>query len=308
MKRAFLIAWLVGLAVVLTGCINPLPGKVGAEVSDPAALALLTESAEAHGGDANFAAVQEIDVRYDGEWLNNVWKLQPMLVDRGYRKSSSESIAYGVGWPTVTQRHEGSDGVKLVRWPANLPGYEALEGGAMVLYDDQPVEDPEERVRKEEAAAMVAEAYRMFLTGPFYFTQRETVSIGSSDYKWGGAFSGSRMRGQITAVMSKPATVLGAECDQVLVELRPGFGTSEVDRVQIAIDRETKYVRRVRFSLDGFRKTAGATADVEMSGYTEVDGLIFPTQFLEIVTHPIDREVHRWEAESIKVRRSSGTR
>ncbi|MEM7626898.1 MAG: hypothetical protein AAF333_14990 [Planctomycetota bacterium] len=291
MKRAIFTVWSVGLGFALSGCINPLPGSVGADASDPAALALLAASAEAHGGDANFAAVEEIDVRYDGEWLNNVWKLQPMLVDRGFRKASTEAIVYGGPpsygeWPVVIQEHTGPEGKKTVVWPSALPpDYEPLDGGAAVFYNDQPIKDTEERVRQEEASAMVAEAYRMFLTGPFYFTQRS----GSSS--------------EMVAVMSEPDTVLGAACDQVLVELRPGFGTSEVDRVQVAIDRDTKFVRRVRFSLDGFRKTAGATADVELDGYTEIDGLVFPTRFLEIVTHPIDREVHRWEAKSIEVHR-----
>lgn len=278
---AIVVGW-SAVALSLTGCINPLPGKVGATESDPAALMLLAESAEAHGGDANFAAIEKIEVTYDGEWLNNVWKLQPMLVDRGFRKSSEETITYGESWPVVMQVHQGFDGVKTVEWPAAESPSRPIEGGAAVLYNGQVIEDSEVRVRQEEASAMVAEAYRMFLTGPFYFTQRG---------------------GQMVTVMDKADLVLGAECDQVLVELRPGFGTSEVDRVQIAIDRETKYVRRVRFSLDGFRKTRGATADVEMSGYTEVDGIIFPTQFLEIVTFPINREVHRWEAESIEVKR-----
>lgn len=147
-------------------------------------------------------------------------------------------------------------------------------------YSNHAWKDEQEQVRVEEAAAMVAEAYRMFLTGPFYFTQRP---------------------GTMTAVMSGPTTVRDAACDQVLVELRPGFGTSAVDRVEIAIDRETKLVRRVRFSLDGFRKTKGATADVEMSHFATRDGLVFPTAFLEIVVHPITREVHRWHVTDLRV-------
>lgn len=281
----------------LTGCINPLPSSLPSSTSDPAALELLAASAQAHGGDARFAEVAAINVSYDGEWLNNVWKLQPMLVDREYRKSSVERIEFttdGFGGKSVviTQTHTGPDGgIKDVRWPAANPASDTLDGGAAVLYDGQRVEDPEERLRIEEAAAMVAEAYRMFLTGPFYFTQRQ----GRSE---AGDLS-------MTAVMSAPTTVLDAECDQVLVELRPGFGTSEVDRVEIAIDRETQYVRRVRFSLDGFRKTKGATADVEMSNFVERDGLTFPTEFLEIVVHPINREVHRWYVTDLGVEMQS---
>ncbi|MEM9914624.1 MAG: hypothetical protein AAF911_06670 [Planctomycetota bacterium] len=287
------ITLLVAFVVIAVGCINPLPGSLPSTTSDPAALELLAASAEAHGGDERFAEVSAIDVSYDGEWLNNVWKLQPMLVDRDYRKSSVERIEYGSGWPVVTQTHTGLDGGKKeVRWPAGKPQNETLDGGASVVYDGQRIEDPAERVRQEEASAMVAEAYRMFLTSPFYFTQRQGL--------------GQTTDG-MTAVMSKPTTVLGAQCDQVLVELRPGFGTSEVDRVEVAIDRETKYVRRVRFSLDGFRKTKGATADVEFDNFVERDGLIFPTEFLEIVVHPINREVHEWYVTDLSVEFQSAT-
>jgi len=281
------ITFLVCLTLGLTGCINPLPSSVSVKTSDPAALELLAASARAHGGDERFAQVTAINVSYDGEWLNNVWKLQPMLVDRGFRKSSKEAIAYRGDWPRIIQVHTGPDGEKIVQWPA--PANTTVAGAAAVTYNGQTLDAPERRVRVEEAAAMVAEAYRMFLTGPFYFTQR----IGQ------GQAGSSTM----TAVMSKPTTVLNAECDQVLVELRPGFGTSGVDRVEIAIDRDTKYVRRVRFSLDGFRKTKGATADVEMSNFVERDGLVFPTEFLEIVVYPITREVHRWHVTDLSVER-----
>ncbi|MBB6429958.1 hypothetical protein [Algisphaera agarilytica] len=279
--RSVLSAVIVLLVTCSTGCINPLPSSLPSDVSDPAALELLRASAEAHGGDATFAEVAAINVSYDGEWLNNVWNLQPMLVDREHRKSSVERIEYGSGWPVVTQTHTGPAGAtKDVRWPAADPAGETYGGGASVRYAGNRVEDPEEGVRVEEAAAMVAEAYRMFLTGPFYFTQRG---------------------GEMTAVMASADTVLGATCDVVLVELRPGFGTSKVDRVEIAIDQETQYVRRVRFSLDGFRKTRGATADVEFSNFVEREGLVFPTEFLEIVVHPINREVHRWWVTDLSV-------
>ncbi|MEM8739622.1 MAG: hypothetical protein AAGG38_14260 [Planctomycetota bacterium] len=275
--------------LVLVGCINPLPGDVAAAVSEPEALALLSASAVAHGGDEQFARVDAVRVRYDGEWLNGIWKLQPMLVDRGYRKASDETMTYRrptpgrerLAWPVVTQTHTGPEGEKTVRWPVADPAGQTLAGGAAVMYDGRPVQDPARRVRVEEAAAMVAEAYRMFLTAPFYFTQHP---------------------GQVTAVMSEPVTVRGRECDQVLIELRPGLGVSSEDRVQAAIDRETRLVRRLRFSLDGFRKTAGATADVILDGHVTVpDGLTFPTRFLEVVVHPIHRKVHRWEAVDISV-------
>lgn len=303
---------LVLAVLILPGCINPLPSSLPSDTSDPAALELLAASAEAHGGEEAFAKVWSINVSYDGEWLNNVWKLQPMLVDREYRKSSVERIEYRGGWPLIMQTHTGPDGgIKKVQWPATESQADTVAGGASVLYDGQPAADPDERVRAEEAAAMVAEAYRMFLTGPFYFTMRDRPSVEERHEIFGGGSVTSAQspdhvdepRGPSTmiAVMAEPTTILGVACDQVLVELRPGFGTSEVDRVLVAIDQNTRYVRRVRFSLDGFRKTQGATADVEMSKFIDSDGLIFPTEFLETVVHPIDRKVHRWTATDLNV-------
>ncbi len=324
-----------GLAGGLGGCIDPLPGAVKAEVSESAAVALLQASAEAHGGNARFASISTITVDYEGQWLNKVWKLQPELVDRGYRQTSREWIVYpgfaGVNdpyWPVVRQVHTGPAGEKLVQWP---PGQgQSVAAGAAVHYkpkalDEDEDEDPSaeypdsgpavDDAVAREAAAMVAEAYRMFLTGPFYFTQRDRPAAGQiapQITKSQASIRSIRLdlpldekRGisRLTAVMSEPTVVQGAACDQVLVELRPGLGVSPVDRVQIAIDRQTQYVRRVRFSLDGFRETANATADVEMSGFTTVDGIVFPTEFLEIVVHPITREVHRWEATNIGVAR-----
>jgi len=286
-----------GISLLTAGCINPLPGSLDATESEPEALKLLAESARAHGGDERFARVQQIHVHYDGQWLGRVWRFQPVLVDRGYRKSSREVIRYGDGWPSVHQIHSGPDGTKRVLWPADdlsaaatggkLAFEPPIDGGAAVLYNGQPPEDADKRALQEEAAAMVVEAYRMFLTAPFYFTQRT-----------GRAESAT---GSMVAVMSEPDEVKGVACDQVLVELRPGIGESEVDRVQVAIARDTGLVRRVRFSLDGFTNTQGATADVELSGFVQVGGLTLPTAFLEIVTFPLNREVHRWQALELRV-------
>jgi hypothetical protein len=294
---------LFGMCLFVGGCINPLPGSVDAVASDPAAVALLAEAAQAHGGDERFARVQRIDVAYDGEWLGRVWRFQPVLVDRGYRKSSAETIWYSEHRPIVAQIHTGPEGTKQVLWPAHKieiagdDGVSKLEvpidGGASVLYDGSPTKDAEQRALQEEAAAMVAEAYRMFLTAPFYFTQR--------------AGRGDDGDGSMIAVMSEPDEVNGVMCDQVLIELRPGFGKSEVDRVQVAIARDTGMVRRVRFSLDGFSRTRGATADVELSGFVEFGGLTLPTEFLEIVTFPLNREVHRWQALDLKLQFDSPT-
>ena len=89
------LAGLVGLVGLggLTGCVNPLPKVSGAvEEHDPDAWALIEASARAHGGTAAYERLRDVAVAYDGTWLNKIWKLQPQLVDRGYRGSSEERL------------------------------------------------------------------------------------------------------------------------------------------------------------------------------------------------------------------------
>ena len=218
--RAFAAVFALFLA---GGCVNPLP-KVGgtAEQNEPAAWVLIEASAEAHGGKAAFSQLTDVAVSYDGEWLNRIWKMQPVLVDRGFRQRSEERVLPKAG--VVAQRHVGPEGTKQVTWDGTA---------ARVVYrgttpDDQAGEPA------AEAAALVAEAYRMFLTGPFYFLNHP---------------------GPRDARVEKTDTVDGVMCDQVLVRLVPGLGTSEEDRVLLAIGRDDRLLRRVRFSLNGFRGT-----------------------------------------------------
>ena len=110
----------------------------------------------------------------------------------------------------------------------------------------------------------------MCLTAPFYFTQRTG--------------RGNTSEGSVVAVMYTPDTVGGVACEQVLVELRPGLGKSEIDRVLIAIARDSRRVLRLRFSLEGFRQTRGVAAEVLLSRFQEVAGLTLPTQF-QVTVH-----------------------
>jgi hypothetical protein len=272
------IATLLGLvlAFTLTGCIDPLP-KVAAGKTDPAAEALLQAAVEAHGGE-NFDKVQSITIELDGTWLNDVWKFQPELVDRAYRGSSVETYTRqpDQGW-VVEQTHTGPDGEKFVRWSRS-------EGIEEVIYDGKSV--PKDMSEARDAAGMVADAYLMFLTAPFYLKDHpDRVSI----------------------TMAEPTVVVGRECDQILVRLEPGLDHAKRDHVLLAVDRETKRVSRIRFSLNGYDGTRNATADVEVSDYIEKAGVMWPTDFLEIVRYPIDLEVHIWELLDIKVDSAAAT-
>lgn len=274
------LVWLMLFGLpLLTGCVNPLPKlSGGTDRHDPAAWDLIAASAEAHGGRAAFEAVHDLSVSYDGTWLNRIWKLQPQLVDRGYRQTSEERLLLdGPDAPVIAQSHAGPEGRKRV-----LRAGERTD----VIYEpdagDPPWTGDGQRARAAEAASMVADAYRMFLTGPFFFLEHP---------------------GPPDARAAEPDTVDGVLCDQVLVRLRPGLGAAAEDRVLLAIGRDDRRLRRVRFSLDGFRKTRGATADVTLSGHVEYAGLWWPTAFLETVRHPIDRDVHRWALTGLDVNR-----
>ncbi len=263
----------LSVCLLLAGCVNPLP-TTPADRSEPAAEALLDAARQAHGGEA-FERIDTIAVAYDGQWLNNIWFFQPVIVDRGYRQSSQERLIRGeAGDWVIGQEHQGPDGVKRVR----LDG----KGVADVHYATGPGPESDEPQTVAEAAGLVADAYRLFLTAPFYLT----------DYP-----------GRTVVVMSEPDRVGGYECDQVLVRVEPGFGVAGADHVQVAIDRESRLVRRVRFSLDGFRDTRGATAEVELSDYITRGGVVWPTHFLELVTYPLDREVHDWRMTGLDVDR-----
>lgn len=279
MPRALGLFFAMLMLLGMSGCINPLP-TTKAEESDAQAMALLRESADAHGGLDRYNQLHDIAVSYDGQWLNNVWKFQEVLVDKGYRKASQERVVLRSehsAWPVVAQRHTGPDGIKEVLWDGKRTHLMYGDGpGVDVLKDSKDVEV------YSEAATVVAEAYRMFLTAPFYFLQRP---------------------GEVVVVPAKPDTVNGVACDQVLVRLEPGLGSSAADHVLVAIGKDDRLVHRVRFSLKGYRKTRNATADVVLSRHVTVAGLVWPTHFLETVRFPIDLEVHDWSMTGLDVDR-----
>jgi hypothetical protein len=121
------------------------------------------------------------------------------------------------------------------------------------------------------AAALVADAYRLFLLGPFYFQQSST----------GFAIHGASVVDQ-------------TPCDDVLATLRPGFGGAEEDRVVLSIDRSSKLLRRVRLTLNGLDSTRGAEVDVTFRNFKQIDGVLWPTDFDERIRSPFDLAAHRW--------------
>lgn len=252
------------VACLLSACASPRICTREIMKSDAKAASLLTESQHAHGADA-FAKLRDVSVRYDGRWASIGPKFQPVLADRGFRRSSEERLL--VGPRVIAQEHIGPEGKKIVvRTPRETTvGYNGAPSG-----NDET----------NKAAALVADAYTMFLLGPFYFS-RPGVLLSSNG----------------ESVVDK------AICDEVLAVLRPGFGVAAEDRVILFIDRTTKQLRRVRMTLNGVESTRGAEVDVTFREFRKIDGVLWPTDFDERIRVPFDLHAHHWKMVGLDTNR-----
>ncbi len=254
----------VALVVGLGACASTrIPEKAVLE-SDATAVALVERAREVQGG-AAFDRVEDVSVRYAGEWGLVGPKFQPVLVDQDFRQGSEERLL--LPSRLLAQRHEGPGGTKVVRRGARE---------VAVHYDGVEADDGEVRA----AAALVADAYAMFLLGPFYFE-----------------------RPGVTLATVGEGRVDGEVCDQVLAVLRPGFGFSKEDRVVLSIERRSGRLVRVRMTLDGLASTAGAEVDVTFGAFREVGGVVWPTEFVERIRSPFDLFAHRWTVEGLQLNR-----
>lgn len=259
--------WLlmVVLLPLLGACAALIPQaqQVGEQ---PAARALLEASAQAHGV-AAFRQIRDLNVSYDGQWHYLVQKLQPVLVDARFRKSSEERLLFGRE-PVVGQRHSGPGGVKQVTRSAT-----AVD----VRYNGQPASDREARA----AAALVADAFRLFLLGPMYFIE-----------------------GNTSLALAGSGDVDGRACDLLLAVRRPGHGLSAEDRYLLFIDRQDRLLRRVRFSMEGLASTQGAVVEVDFFDHRDIAGVRWPTRFFERIRKPIPMlPVHAWRLTGLDINR-----
>ena len=259
-------AFPVALAVLLSGCASTQisPRQVGK--SDPTALALVASSQKAQG-QAAFRQLRDVSVRYEGRWAALGPRVQPVLSDTNFRRGSEERLL--VQSRKMAQEHTGPAGKKfVVREPV----------GVAVAYNGELSKDRE----IQRAAALVADAYQLFLLGPFYLENRPGVT-----------FSGT----------GKIEVVDGADCDQVLAVLRPGFGFADEDRVLLSIDRATKLLRRVRMTLNGLGSTQGAEVDVTFRDYRTIGGIVWATDFVERIRAPFDLPAHHWRMVGLDLNR-----
>lgn len=251
--------WIVMLMFVLVAGCASVPEPMG-NSNDEKARAILQQSADAQGV-GNLMQLHDVHVGFDGYFSWIVPKVQPVLVDEKFRGSSEED--YLVHSHEVTQTHHGVGGTKIVQ---------RKPGAVTVAYNGKPSDDSDVK----DAAALVADDYRMFVLGPQFFIER----------------------GAIVQYLGTDS-VDGFDCDQLLAVLKPGLGNSEGDRVIISIDRQKHFIRRLRVTVEGMSSTKGAVADIFLRDQIRVGGVVFPTRFYEELKKPFDAPVHHWRLTEI---------
>lgn len=273
-------AVLAALALpALAGCAAPLPPLAGPAMSE-AARALLERSAAAHGLVA-FRAIGDLSLRYEGEWAPIINRLQPVLVDQGFRGASEERLLPRQG--LVAQAHAGPSGAKQVVRRAGMG-----EAGVAVWFNGAPAETADQRA----AAALVADGYLLFLLGPMVLA--------------GGWAQPRSLAGAVGD--AETIEVHGArwDCEVLRLDIAPGLGFAPSDRIALYIDRAEGLMRRVRFSLDGLRSTRGAVAEVDASGHVTRHGVRWPTRFHERLLRPLPLPVHDWRLTGLVAGRGFG--
>jgi len=232
--------------------------------SSPAeAKAALQRSAAAHG--SPWKNYRKVEVSYDGEWSTLATKIQPIITDPEFRKSSDEIYQTRSG--KVSQLHRGPGGMKEVT--------RMRPTQTQVEFNGKRSDDPEVRA----AAALVADAYAVFLFGSSWLLAN------------GEDFS-----------LLPDATFEGDLCQLVVGRVVPGFGNSKEDFFVAWLSKKTGLLRRFQFSLNGMESTQGADVDVEFSEFrTAADGSVWPGHFVEWIQRPILTKAHDWRMTALKL-------
>ena len=261
--RLLFIALLLPL---IGGCASRGIPQTENKGEQAAARALLEKSAEAHGL-AAFRQINDLNVSYAGEWYGLVSRVQATLVDAGFRQGSQERLLLKEP-AAISQHHNGPQGSKQVVRTRN---------GVQVYFNGEQASNPDVLA----AAALVADGYRLFLTGPFYFL----------DTNW-------------SLETATSEEVEGRPCLTLVAVRRPGHGLSVEDRYQLFIDSENHLLRRVRFTMEGLASTQGAIAEVDFFDHQEINGVIWPTRFFERLRKPIPNlSVHDWRLTGLDINR-----
>lgn len=272
-RRSLLVAGATLPLLQLAGCGTPLPlNTPAAPASDPAAERLLLASAEVHGL-AAYRQLNDINVRYDGAWRPIIDRIQPVVVDKGFRGWSEERLLPQAG--VVAQAYTGPAGRKQVWWQRGAAS--AVPPGEVAVWLNGQASASAE---VQAASALVAEAYGLFLLGPLWLAgQGHVVQMGGTE------------------------RVDGRPCRVLQLWKRPGLGQVALDRVAVCIDAEQGITRRVRFTLEGFANTRGAVAEVDSFEHTQRFGVLWPMRSYEEVVHPLRLPAHDWHITGLDVNR-----
>lgn len=241
-------------------------------------MALLRSSADAHGL-SQLEAVHDLNVSFEGHWRWLVGKIQPELVDAGFRGQSQERWLLREG--LLAQLHSGPHGQKKVVRRQSAGGVDTVQ----VWFNGVPATD---RARLD-AAALVADAYGLFLLGPMLLVRNATP------------------RRVTTLAIAGQAQLKQAgqshDCEVLRADIRPGIGTSDADRLELWIDGATRLMHRVRMSLNGLESTRGALVDVDTFAHRRIHGIQWPTRFHERLLRPAPLDVHAWHLTGLDINR-----
>ncbi|MBA3253422.1 MAG: hypothetical protein H0T67_04055, partial [Burkholderiaceae bacterium] len=252
----------MALLPVLAGCSTPLP--LGSRPPGEAEAARrLRESAEAHGLTA-YRALTDVNVSYSGEWRPLIGRIQPELVDAGFRGPSEERLMPAAG--IVAQAYTGPLGRKQVSWRRSRKAPDEL-GAVTVWFNGVRSSDP----AAQDTAALVAEGYALFLLGPMWLVDRN-----------------------LPMQLAGTERVDGRLCDAVNIWLSPGLGKVATDRLVAYVDRADSVTRRMRFTLEGFAGTRGTVAEVDTFDHTRRFDILWPMRSYERLVHPLPLPVHDW--------------
>ena len=261
----------------LVGCAAPLP-RLRVASTTREGHDLLMECAAAHGLEA-FQELSDLSVSYEGKWDWLVGRLQPILVDVGFRGGLQERLLQREG--VVAQSYTGPSGHKqVIRHTAK-----GAQGDVRVWFNGEEAYDLERRA----AAALVVDGYGLFLLGPMLLAQR-----------W------ANERLLILELAGTERLTVGGhvyQCDVLRVHMAPGLGLSVDDELAVFIDREERLMRRVRFTLNGLESTRGAIAEVDTGEHVTLHGVRWPTRFHERLLRPAPLSVHRWHMSGLDVNR-----
>jgi hypothetical protein len=249
--------------LAITSCATlPDPANSNRSPSQPEAIAILKKSARVHS--VPWKRFSEVKVSYDVKWSPLTTRLQPVLTDTDFRKSSVET--YRPAQRRMSQIHRGPGGTKSV---------ERNGDSITVTYNGKPAENPEQR----DAAALVADAYTIFLFGSSWLSENaENLQLLPS------------------------RTLNGESCHLISGSLKPGIGASSEDHFIAWISKDSSLLKRFQFTLNGLQSTRGADVEVKFSEMKTAPGrTIWPTRFIERIQRPLNIKAHEWRMTSLSL-------